>query len=159
MTSANPEATELMYFENGVSNDSMLVKVNGFNANINAKFRMFLANEYIANMERSYMVDKNNIKFDIECSLKTKGMILGVILDSKFVLCNFSENNKTISSNTIFSKYIGHIINTSNSTIKLSDIVNSINVRVIENVSEANDGEVIIDLSTPTKDGILNILS
>lgn len=156
MTSANPEASELMYTKGGFK-ETLLVKVNGFNASIGAKFRLFLASENITNMQRSYMVDKNNIIFDVDCSLLAKGMVLGILMDGKFILSNFSENNNRVAGNTIFNKYISYALNTCDSYLNLRKVLVDSGFNIVEDVSDLVDGSYI-DLRSVSKDSLIKIL-
>ena len=79
MTTANPEATELLYRKQE-SDLEGIVKVNPFSSKENAKYKVFFAQEPISKLEKNYMVHPENINYQYDDTIseeKTLG-ILGV---------------------------------------------------------------------------------
>ena len=99
MTTANPEATELLYRKNE-SDAEGIVKVNPFNSKEGAKYKVFFAQEAIAKLQINYMVNAENIIYQYEDTISEE-KILGVFINNKFVFCNFRLKNKRVSEQSI----------------------------------------------------------
>ena len=99
MTSANPEATELLYRKEE-SDVEGIVKVNPYNSKENAKYKVFFAQESISKLNSNYMVNPENIIYQYDDTISTE-KILGVFADNKFIFCNFKLENKRISEQSI----------------------------------------------------------
>jgi len=99
MTSANPEATELLY-RREESDVEGIVKVNPYNSKENAKYKIFFAQESISKLQINYMVSPENIIYQYDDTISEE-KILGVFADNKFIFCNFRLKNKRVSEQSI----------------------------------------------------------
>ena len=99
MTSANPEATEILYRKNE-SDVEGIVKVNPFNSQENAKYKVFFAQENISKLQKNHMVNPENIIYQYDDTISQE-KILGVFADNKFIFCNFRMVNKRVSEKSI----------------------------------------------------------
>ena len=99
MTSANPEATELLYRKEE-SDMEGIVKVNPYNSKENSKYKVFFAQESISKLQTNYMVNPENIIYQYNDTISEE-KILGVFADNKFIFCNFRLKNKRVSEQSI----------------------------------------------------------
>jgi len=99
MTSANPEATELLYRKNE-SDTEGIVKVNPYHSKENSKYKVFFAQEAISKLEKNYMVNPENIIYQYNDTISEE-KIIGVFADNKFIFCNFRLKNKRVSEQSI----------------------------------------------------------
>jgi len=133
MTSADPEATEILYRENE-SDVEGIVKVNlysysnyyrnpyeylpeereGF-AKI-PKYKIFFAQEEISKLEKNYMVNPENIIYQYYDTISEE-KILGIFADNKFIFCNLKLQNRRVSKRSItdlqflyLKKIHGHLL-------------------------------------------------
>ncbi|MDR1600888.1 MAG: hypothetical protein LBS42_00465 [Tannerella sp.] len=104
MTTANPEATELLY-RREESDGEGIVSVNGYYLeNEEASFKVFFAMEKIEKGEpkRDYMVNPENIIFQYETNISdSEEKQLGVFVDSKFIFASLKTSDKRISEKSI----------------------------------------------------------
>lgn len=150
MTRAIPEATELMYASEGFP--PMILKVNLFNGVENNKFRFFIANEIINNMERNYMVDPNNIIYETDLLIPSLEVTLGVITENRFYFANLRTGNQQVSKFNITNKYTNYVIDTADCFLQLQNVL-------IDAGFEINDEEFDIDLSVMDKSTLIGLLS
>ena len=99
MTSANPEATEILYRKNE-SDVEGVVKVNPYRSQAHSKYKVFFAREAISNLKKNYMVNPENIIYQYNDTISEE-KILGAFLDNKFIFCNFRLINKRVSEQSI----------------------------------------------------------
>ena len=99
MTSAKPEATELLYrkYESDVDG---IVKVNPYSADEDSQFSVFFACQEINNMERNYMVNPDNIIYQYSDTISEE-KIIGLFTDNKFIFCNLKLQNRQVSAKSI----------------------------------------------------------
>lgn len=121
MTSANPEATELFYASKGFS--PAIVKVNLYSGNPNSKFRFFIAKEKINNIQRGYMVNPNNIIFQVESEMDSQEKSLGVITGDKFILSQFRTGRGRVAGDSVTNKYTEYALNTLDCFVDLKSIL------------------------------------
>ena len=100
MTSANPEATELLYRKNE-SDIEGIVKVNPYNCRENSIYKVFFARETIKKSEfLNYMVNPESIIYQYEDTISSE-KILGIFADNKFIFCNLKLKRKRVSEQSI----------------------------------------------------------
>jgi len=103
MTTANPEATELLYRKQE-SDFEGVVRVNPYCGAINAKYKVFFAQEEITKFTdrktRNYMVQPENIIYQYD-NIISEEQILGVFAVNKFIFCNFRMKNQPVSDRSI----------------------------------------------------------
>lgn len=89
MTNAQPEASEVMWFQNEPVNS--IVSVLEYSGDDKYCYDMFIAQEYATNFTKSYMVDPRNIIYKARMEFENKSDVtLGFFKDDKFVFhsCN-----------------------------------------------------------------------
>jgi len=99
MTTANPEATELLYRKQE-SDLEGIVKVNPFSSKENAKYKVFFAQEPISKLEKNYMVHPENIIYQYDDTISEE-KTLGVFADNKFIFCNLRLKSRQVSKLSI----------------------------------------------------------
>ena len=99
MASANPEATELLYRKEE-SDAEGIVRVNPYRSAKDAKYKVFFAQESMSKVDRNYMVNPENIIYQYDDTISEE-KILGVFADNKFIFCNFRQQYKRVSEQSI----------------------------------------------------------
>ena len=102
MTSANPEATEILYRKEK-SDIEGIVNVNSYDLTKDeAKYKVFFAEEKIEKkLEKNYMVNPQNIIYQYETSIGQGGKQIGIFVDNKFIFANLKTSNKRVSEKSI----------------------------------------------------------
>ena len=95
MTSANPEASEVMWFKNKPQDS--IISVSKFSGHNLYEYDMFIAQESTTNFKRGYMVDPRNIIYQAHMKFENKSDItLGYFKDGKFTFHSCSIGNGRI---------------------------------------------------------------
>ena len=115
MTDADPEATEIIYFNNTNPKDSWFF-CNRYNGVQGSKFRLFFSYEHAANnFGKNYMVDPKNVLFSVDMKSEVREQALGCVVDSKFVFTNINIGNSNVSKSSEYKNlamiYIKDVIN------------------------------------------------
>lgn len=152
MTSANPEAVELLYAKKGFKSTG-IINVNLYSGNTDSKFKMFIARENIKSMTRNYMVDPNNILFTIDNEMNSKEKALGIVTEGKYVLCNLRTGNKAVSVAGGSVTYSQYVMDTLDCYVDLRSTLTAAGYTILETADEAD-----INLSDLSKDTLLNLL-
>ncbi len=150
LTSANPEATELLYASKGFKPG--IVKVNLFNGAPDSKFTVFVAKEKITSMQRGYMVDPNHILFQTQLALTSKEMSLGIITEGKFTLASFRTGSKRVAGDSITNKYTEYVLKTMDCYLDMRTVLTDAGFTITNEDYE-------LDLSNPDKSALINLLS
>ena len=152
MTNADPEASELMKFENGVPLG--ILSVNKYSGTDHGKFRFFVANEEIKNLHRNYMVDPNNIRLDVMIkSEDTSEQVLGLLHDGKFTLMELEIGKDRVSLSSDYKlKFIDTMAKRCDCYVPLKDIL------LKAGFVEDNDHPEI-DFTDVEKDTLINLIS
>lgn len=96
MTRADPEASEVLYF-NGECKDG-IIKVNRFSGRTNSKYIFSVAQTEVTNLSHNYMMDPNTIKFQTEVTSGERAeQMIGIINDKKMYICEFNTGNLRVS--------------------------------------------------------------
>lgn len=132
MTSANPEATELMYFKAGVIDS--IVSVSEYSGYNNYKFRFLIAKEQATYFKRNYMVDPRSIVYSTEMEFENMRMpTLGFFQDGKFVFhsCNIGSGRIPNNWRTLI---LQQLIKTKYLTIR--EVLECANVEIVDSADE-----------------------
>lgn len=116
MTSANPEASEVMWFKNKPQDS--IVSVSEFNGGYNYKYNFFIAQEDTTDFKQGYMVDPRNIIYKTEMSFSNmRDVTLGYFKNGKFVFhsCNVG---KGVVPTSIREKILNHLVNCNYLTVR-----------------------------------------
>jgi hypothetical protein len=150
ITSANPEATELLYASSGFK--PLIIKVNLYSGDINSRFKFFIAKEKINNLKANYMVNPNNILFNNEMKMESREQSLGIITGDKFVIAKFRTGKKVVSGKSITNKYIDYTLNTLDCYVNMQKVLKEAGFEFVEDNAE-------IDLTNLSKDTLIELFS
>jgi hypothetical protein len=152
MTSANPEATELLYAAKGMPDG--IAYVNLFRGNSESKFTLFFAEENCDGLERDHIVDPNNVVFSTEIAFPAneKQLICGMFVGKKFFFMNVKTNGGNVSSvNAHQKKYLEHMQKNVDSFLELKDVLEDAGFTIVKNKPD-------LDLSVPDKSTLIELL-
>ena len=108
MTSADPEATEVMWFKQKPMD--AIVSVSEFSGGSKYNYDIFIAQESTTDFHRSYMVDPRNVIYRTNLSFENaKDVTLGFFQDGKFVF-HSCQIGKGIIPNEIRTSILSHLI-------------------------------------------------
>lgn len=96
MTSARPDATEVLYFRGGCGHEGTLWN-NRFCGEKGSKFRYFMGRQKIDNLTKNYMVDPNTVEFEEWTTSENRQEMMGIVMDNKIYLCKFGFGQSIIS--------------------------------------------------------------
>jgi len=96
MTSARPDATEVLYFKGGCKQEGVLWN-NRFSGNQGSKFRYFMGRQAISSLTKNYMVDPNTVEFEEWTTSENTQEMMGVVMDNKIYPCKFGFGQSIVS--------------------------------------------------------------
>ena len=96
MTSARPDATEILYFRGGTRQEGILWN-NRFSGREGSKFRYFMGRQVINNLSCNYMVDPNTVEFEEWTVSENAQEMMGVVMDNKIYPCKFGFGQSIVS--------------------------------------------------------------
>lgn len=152
MTNADPEASELMKFENGVPLG--ILSVNKYSGTTHGKFRFFVANEEIKDLHKNYMVNPNNIRLDAMIKSEDQSeQVLGLLHDGKFSLMELEMGKGRVSFGSDYKlRFIDTMAKRCECYLSLKDIL------LKAGFVEDNDNPEI-DFTDIEKDTLINLIS
>ena len=152
MTSADPEATELFYFQEWCK--TWMIKNNRYNGDVNSIFKFFIAQECLAGKTTyNQMVKKENILLQTEIISDNKEQILWIKTPNSFIMQKIITGNKTVSKwDDVTTAYLKYITESQKNLLSLKDVL--LDAWLTE--SEKNPD---FDFSDIKKDDIISILS
>lgn len=159
MTSARPEATEIMLFKNGAKDGSVIV--NRYNGRDGSKFRFFGGVEPNMKLRRNYMVDPNFIKFSADVVSDTVEKTIGLLNDGRFYVMALGSGNSIVSSHkgsTQNERYYASVLK-AQSYLKLNDILSAAGFIDVDSVEELPKDAQILDLTQMSRDTLINLFS
>lgn len=159
ITSADPEAVELLYMRNDAPDG--IVMVNQYWGEPKSQFRFFFANECLdVNRMKNHMVDPNNIRFDTmmehEADDVGRQMTIGMMLDNRFYLMNMGTGNRRVSTGKYAPIIIAGLKKKAKSFIGLKEILYRAGFEVLDKDSEEKPD---IDFTNLEKDTLINLLA
>lgn len=164
MTSANPDATELFYTKTDFK--PSIVKVNMYSSGMDlnkfvGKLKFFIAKENIKTtkhgyggeyIEKNYMVNPNNIIFNINVEIDSREMSLGVITGERFILSQFRTGKGNVAGDYVTNQYTDYALKTLDCFVDLKKLLK-------DSDFEFTDKNPDIDLNEISKDTLINLLS
>lgn len=152
MTSADPEATEILYCEKECPDG--LIYVNRFNGDPGSKYKLFFGSQEIESLHRNYMVDPNCIELEemMESSVGREQLI-GYIKDSCVYFMDLTTGNSTVSRDSEYLNILNRKVNT---YISLKDVL--IYAGFVEYDKNIHN-ECELDLTDLNKDTLINLFS
>lgn len=156
MTSANPEATELLYFSN--KDIDWIVKNNRYNWIVGSKYKFFIAIEDKDKIKINHMVKNENIIFQTELESIVKEDIIWIKKWDKFIFQKIKMWNKMVSTNdNVSDAYLKYVLNKQEDLLNLEDILIEAWLKKVKDVK--GNENVDFDLQDIHKDTIISILS
>ena len=96
MTSARPDATEILYFRGGCGQEGTLWN-NRFSGSEGSKYRYFMGRQKIDSLYCNYMVDPNTVEFEEWTTSENTQEMMGVVYDNKIYPCKFGFGQSIVS--------------------------------------------------------------
>lgn len=149
MTSADPEATELIYASKGF--DAGIVKVNLYRGEARSKLKLFVAKEKITDMQKNYMVNPNNVLFTIDSEMDSREKSFAVLSNDKMILAQFKTGKGRVSGNSVTNKYTEYALETSDCYLSLSKVLSDAGFEITNKSPQ-------IDLRELSKDALINLI-
>ena len=159
MTSARPEATEIMLFKKGAKDGSVMV--NRYNGRDGSKFRFFGGVESNMKLKRNYMVDPNFIKFSADVVSDTVEQTIGLLNDGKFYVMTLGSGNSIVSfhkGSKQNERYYASVLK-AQSYLKLNFILSAAGFIDVDSVEELPKDAQILDLTQMSRDTLINLFS
>ena len=159
MTSARPEATEIMLFKKGATDGSVMV--NRYNGRDGSKFRFFGGVEPNMKLKRNYMVDPNFIKFSADVVSDTVEQTIGLLNDGRFYVMALGSGNSIVSfhkGSKQNERYYASVLK-AQSYLKLNFILSAAGFIDVDSVEELPKDAQILDLTQISRDTLINLFS
>ena len=159
MTSARPEATEIMLFKKGATDGSVMV--NRYDGRDGSKFRFFGGVEPNMKLRRNYMVDPNFIKFSADVVSDTVEQTIGLLNDGRFYVMALGSGNSIVSfhkGSKQNERYYASVLK-AQSYLKLNYILSAAGFIDVDSVEELPKDAQILDLTQMSRDTLINLFS
>ena len=159
MTSARPEAAEIMLFKKGATDGSVMV--NRYNGRDGSKFRFFGGVEPNMKLRRNYMVDPNFIKFSADVVSDTVEQTIGLLNDGRFYVMALGSGNSIVSfhkGSKQNERYYASVLK-AKSYLKLNYILSAAGFIDVDSVEELPKDAQILDLTQMSRDTLINLFS
>ena len=150
MTSAMPEATELLYCSSGMPD--CIIQTNLYNGNPNSKYTVFLAK--VANWSKADgpMIDPNHIIYQTQTEMKSGEQVNGMFINNRFYFMDLGAGSTRVSRNSTHKlDYLRHRKETAECYVPLKA---TLELAGFEIVTENAD----IDLSQEDKSLLIDLL-
>lgn len=155
MTSANPEATELFYCQNGAMDS--VIKTNLYSGENGSEYNFFIAKVpgYRAQRSRhTEMINPNDIVYTTKLKMDQSEMTNGIFVDGKFIFTNLASGRARVSQNNpLMIKYMEHMKATSDCYLDAHKVLLDAG---FVSVSGVHTGE--LDLSNFDKSSLIELL-
>ena len=159
MTSARPEATEIMLFKKGAPDGSVMI--NRYCGNNGSKFRFFGGVEPNMKLSRNYMVDPNFIKFSADVVSDTTQKTIGLLNSGRFYVMDLGSGNSIVShqyGSTQNERYYASVLK-AKSYLKLSEVLTRAGFIDVDTVEELPADAQILDLTQISRDTLITLFS
>ena len=145
MTNAEPEASEVMWFQSEPVNS--IVSVLEYSGNDKYHYDMFIAQESATNFGEGYMVDPRNIIYKAGMEFENKSDVtLGFFKDGKFIFHSCNVGNGRVPT-CYREKILEHLMNCEYLTLR--------DVLMYKNIKIRDDAEIRLN----TKGDLINFFS
>lgn len=159
MTSARPEATEIMLFKKGAPDGSVMI--NRYCGNNGSKFRFFGGVEPNMKLSRNYMVDPNFIKFSADVVSDTTQKTIGLLNSGRFYVMDLGSGNSIVSQqygSTQNERYYASVLK-AKSYLKLEDVLSLAGFIDVDSVEELPEDAKVLDLTQLSRDTLITLFS
>lgn len=95
VTRPEPNASEVLYMKEGCPDGELFVNI--YSGEVGTKFKLMFASKKIKTLQRNYMIDPNDIKFqtDVTCNVHEK--MIGYVIDNKLYISDLDISDRTVS--------------------------------------------------------------
>jgi hypothetical protein len=155
MTRANPEASEVLYM-NGICPNGM-IKVNRYSGNEGSRFKLMIAQSEVDSLPENYMVDPNTIKFETVIHSLGAESFVGFVNDGILYMCDFQCGNSHVSSVMTSDEYGQVLARKARSFVDLRQLL--LDAGFKERKRATKDSPILLDLSDPNKDTLIELFS
>jgi hypothetical protein len=153
MTSANPNATELIYCAKGAPD--MVIKTNRYCGAEGSKYSFFIAKTHMIRVTKNHMVNPNDVVFMTQLESTSRENMNGMFVDSRFYFADLVTGSGAVSVPREHEKlYMKHVKETVRCSLDLREILLSAGFEIVDNASDAD-----IDLSVMDKSTLIELLS
>ena len=159
MTSARPEATEIMLFKKGAPDGSVMI--NRYCGNNGSKFRFFGGVEPNMKLSRNYMVDPNFIKFSADVVSDTTQKTIGLLNSGRFYVMDLGSGNSIVSyqnGSTQNERYYASVLK-AKSYLTLAEVLPKAGFIDVDSVEELSEDAQILDLTQVSRDTLITLFS
>ena len=155
MTHANPEASEVLYMKDICPNG--MIKVNRFSGYEGSRFKLMIAQSEVDSMPVNYMVDPNTIKFETTIHSLGAESFVGFVNDGTLYICDFQCGNSRVSSVMTSDEYGQVLARKARSFVDLRQLL--LDAGFKERKRATKDSPILLDLSDPNKDTLIELFS
>ena len=159
MTSARPEATEIMLFKKGAPDGSIFI--NRYAGSEGSKFRFFGGVEPNMKLKRNYMVDPNYIKFSADIVSDTAQQTIGLLNEGRFYVMGLGSGNSIVSFNrgaTQNERYYASVLK-AKSYLRLNEVLPKAGFIDVDSVEELPEDAKVLDLTQLSRDTLITLFS
>lgn len=157
MTSADPQATEIMLARGTTPIANGLIKVNRYSGDPGSKLRLFIGQDECKDFGLNYMVDPNSIMIQEDTTAEQSEMVLGCIYNMQFYFNMFMSGNNRVSIDD--PAVLGSIIDMAKSYLPLRPILLKAGFTEYTKEHAERGIEVDIDLTDLKKDTLIELFS
>jgi len=151
MTSANPEATELLYCKENAPDS--IFKVNLYCGDKNSKYKLFIGKTFDHYRPQSRMLEPKDVVFSTELEMTSEEMSCGMLSKNVFVFANLNTGNRRISSGNVHTtNFIKHTKECIGTQLDVLTLLSQAGFEIVE-----DDADIDIDLSTLDKSSLINL--
>ena len=150
MTSANPEASELLYCSSGMPD--CIIQTNLYNGDSDSKYSIFLAKVPNWSKHDSPMIDPNHIIYQTKTEMKNQEQVNGMFVNNRFYFMDLGAGSTRVSRNSTHKlDYLRHRKETAECYVPLKA---TLELAGFEIVSENAD----IDLTQADKSLLIDLM-
>lgn len=153
MTSAEPEASEVIYFSKKCPNG--VIAVNRYSGSVGSKYMFSVAQSNVEQLPKNYMMDPNTIKFQTEVISKEKcEQAIGFVKNERLFVCEFDMSNARVSTSCSAPQFLEVISRRCQASLSLNTLLVSAGFEITEDSTEAE-----LDLSNLNKDTLIELFA
>lgn len=130
--------------------DCYLIRANIFSGGQESKFKLIVGSD--ENVKRNYLIDSKNVIFEEMVSSVQRQVVLGIALDNKFVLMNFSAGSSIVGGND--SVKLKALYEQTVNSLTLNSLLVNLGAELVE---DSKDADFDLSLDKLTKDSFINL--
>lgn len=157
MTDADPEATEILLFKQGMPDG--IININRYFGADDSKFRIFAGTQKDMPLSRNYMVDPGYIKMQTDCTSGRNEQMIGLVLDKTMYFISLGSGDSIVSYH--YGDYTTEMFRASTlkaaSFIKVKDILTAAGFIDASTVEEIPEDASVLDLRELSRDTLIQL--